>query len=147
MATIAGMLERVAALDLQQAAVTSIENTSGAISDLNAEQMSKGIKSDGNEITPPYSLFTIIEKLRAGTGLGKVTDRVTLFQTGAFYRGIDTSVKGVDVITTSLDSKTPDLVSRYGAEIFGLSAPFKMEYIREVLTAAYMAYIKDQLKL
>src|SRR5690242_3730823 len=52
--------------------------------ELNREQLSQGIRSDGSFIEPPYSLRTIDIK----RGKGQPTSKVTLFDEGRFYAKI-----------------------------------------------------------
>lgn len=86
--------------------------------DLNTEDQlfERGIDSN-DESLGRYSPTTIfLKKLE-----GQPTDRVTLKDTGSFYEGWFIRVERDRVIFSSRDSKTNELVDRYGADIFGLT--------------------------
>lgn len=70
-----------------------IEENKDVLADLQAEQWGSTSKDyAGREIKlldnpgGRYRPFTIQKKLSEGSGLGRVTNRITLFQTGALYR-------------------------------------------------------------
>ena len=130
-------------LDVTAAAIKSVSDTSGSYSDLNAEQMSQGLRADGNEIIPSYRPLTIRMKQLFGKGLGAVTDRVTLYNEGDFYRGIKTTVEGLQVVTTSTDKKREGLEEKYG-DIFGLSQRYKQEYVEEYLRPYWKEIIQRE---
>ena len=74
----------------------------------------KGIDGKGNKLLA-YKPFTIAVKRIEG----KPTDRTTLFNKGKFYAGFDllyTDQNSIGVF--SRDSKTPDLIEKYGKDIF-----------------------------
>lgn len=150
MATILEMIDRVQNLQPYEVAKESIAETKEAIADLNAEQMNKGLRNDGSEILPAYNVLTLqIKKLK-----GQPTDRVTLKDTGAFYAGITADVRGEVVEILSTDPKSEHLEKKYSkragsnkGSIFGLSGPFKVEYIDGYLQPAYLTNIRNALKL
>lgn len=110
------------------------------ITELNLEQMYRGIDSDGYPIEPEYKPYTINEKQRKGQPI----DRVTLYDTGSFYRGATNIYSGNGITLTSTDSKTNELISKYGDEIFGLT-PNSLELVREVFFELILQKIKDKL--
>lgn len=146
MATIRDLLKRVEKSDMQAIAVQSLEATKEAIADLNAEQMHKGKRSDETDILPDYRDVTIaIKKLK-----GQPTDRVTLFDTGDFYRGITVTVMPDVVSITSIDPKTGKLNKKYSTakgNIFGLGGPFKREYINEHLRPMFITSVRKEIGL
>jgi len=89
------------------------------ILDLNRENQlfDKGIDSFGKMITPAYSPFTVSSKRIFNLPY----NRVTLFQTGAFYNAFDIMNRKGQITIFSRDSKTTDLQDKYGSEIFGLT--------------------------
>lgn len=130
MATIVGLLNRVKAFDASKAAVAVISETKETIADLNVEQMNKGLRSDGSEILPSYTALTIEIKKEKG----QPTDRVTLQDTGDFYKGVYVDIEGDKIKTFSTDEKAAKLNKKYSkakGNIFGLSNPFKREYLNE----------------
>lgn len=75
----------------------------------------KGIDGNGNKLTPEYKPFTIAIKRQKG----QPTDRVTLEDTGSFYKGFDLIYTDQNALGIfSRDEKTPDLIDKYGADIF-----------------------------
>lgn len=74
----------------------------------------EGIDGKGNRLLE-YKPFTIAIKRQQG----QPTNRTTLFDTGSFYRGFDLIFTDQNAIGVfSRDSKTPDLIDKYGADIF-----------------------------
>ena len=101
------------------AAQIIIENDH-VIIDMNTDDQlfEKGIDSKGRRLadSDPYSPFTVgIKKLK-----GQPTNRVTLKDTGDFHASFKAKKNGSTVTIGADDSKTRDLVDRYGKEIFGL---------------------------
>lgn len=65
----------------------------------------------------PYTDFTIEYK----HAKGQPTNRVTLRDTGDFYRSFYVSTNGKSFKIHAKDWKTEDLEAKYGSQIFGLS--------------------------
>lgn len=90
------------------------------IINLQQDQLYAGERSDGSKINPYYKPFTIKKKKE----LGQPTDRVTLFQHGNYYSGFRTKFfsdkSKLDIFNT--DSKSNDLMDKYGKKIVGLNA-------------------------
>ena len=140
MATIAGLLNKVKAFDASKAATTAIIETKENIADLNATQMFEGLRSDGSEILPSYTALTIQLKKEKG----QPTDRVTLNDTGDFYRGITVDVTGDKINITSTDEKTAKLNKKYSkskGNIFGLNKGSKSEYLNGFLRREFKAKV------
>ena len=74
----------------------------------------KGIDGTGKKLKP-YKPFTVAVKRIEGLP----TDRTTLFNKGKFYDGFDLLYTDQNAIGVfSRDSKTPDLIEKYGKDIF-----------------------------
>lgn len=75
-----------------------VENNSEKITDLVRKQLEAGIdgNNEPNKIfdRTEYRPLTIEIKQTKGVGLGAVTDRITNFMTGDFYRSLKTDVEG-----------------------------------------------------
>ncbi len=99
----------------------------------NQEQLQEGLDASNRDITPEYTFFTIEEKEQKG----QPTDRVTLRDSGDFYRGIVARVRGEAVEMVGTDSKTPELQQKYGTAVLGLSDEavddFREHYVRPEL--------------
>jgi hypothetical protein len=91
---------------------------------LNQDQMYAGLRSDGSEISPFYTTFTIREKRKKG----QPTDRVTLYDLGNFYNRMYLDIQGAYWSVKSRDYKFTDLVKKYGERIMGLSDLNKNEW-------------------
>lgn len=110
--------------------------------DMERSRIFSGIRADGTEIEPEYALFTI----RVKTRKGQPTDRVTLFDTGAFYGAFTVERKGDMVIFTSTDDKTQRLVDKYGEGIFGLTDDDKAE-ARDMSIEYIIRWFKEKTNL
>jgi hypothetical protein len=139
MATIAAIYERIQRLDTDVVIEQALDETSEQRADINAEQMYKGVESTGEEINPAYTRTTVKIKQEKG----QPSDRVTLLDTGSFYQGIYSRVQGGEVVLSSYDAKTNDLVKKYGEDIFGLSTTFKREYLSQSLGPVLRQKIAD----
>jgi len=89
----------------------------------NKEQLQEGENSDGQQITPFYTPFTVeMKEIK-----GQPSDRVTLKDTGDFYSGFYGDVSNTGTTLSSHDDKTDDLEGKYGPRIFGLTVASKEE--------------------
>lgn len=91
------------------------------ICEMNSQQQlyDRGVDNLGVGISTymPYAPLTISIK----TAKGQPTDRVTLRDEGDFYAAFSLRIDNEAFEITSDDWKTDKLVSRYGAQIFGLT--------------------------
>ena len=129
----------------------SVEETKEAYLSLNAEQWGKGINKDGSFIAldgaPFYRPYTIEQKEKfGGSGLGRVTDRVTLFMTGATYKSADLKVTNSEINVTFGTPYAPDLVERTTDKIFGLTTD-DMDTYRRVFKVPFQKKIESVTKL
>lgn len=110
----------------------SIDNTLEDIADAQRRQMRDGVASDGEAIgvyrSRKYrSLKDTLPSYNPKLG------EVDLYQTGSFQRKITANLIGGEIIIESTDSKTQDILNRWGERIFGLSGEYKLSYIRTSL--------------
>ena len=79
----------------------------------------RGITGTGVKIMSyaPYTKRTIAIKKKKG----QPTTRVTLRDTGDFYKSMFVNFDSEGFYVTSMDYKTPELVEKYGEEIFRLT--------------------------
>lgn len=134
-------LRRVNRINVTLAAQVAIENTADAAATVQRGQLFQGIGADGEPIVPPYTPRTVAIKSRKG----QVTDRVTLRDTGDFYRGILIDVRQDIFTIQSADEKNISLQQKYGTKIFGLATPARIEYIR-TLRPEFIRQIKSFLQ-
>lgn len=102
-----------------------VKSNSERILDLNRETQlfERGVDSKGQKLQE-YAYFTIqIKQL-----LKQPYDRTTLFYSGQFYDGFtykfDANTYTLEIF--SVDRKTPQLVAKYGGDIFGLDEQNKL---------------------
>jgi diphthamide synthase subunit DPH2 len=115
---------RVKAVDVEQEAVESFNDTSKDYTRVNAEQMYLGKLSTGQEITPGYAASTIAYKKRKG----QPYNRVTLRDTGEFHKKMF-AVADNDKIFLGSDTYYANyLAERYTDKIFGLDPENRKEY-------------------
>lgn len=125
MAFLNQLIQRFEALQVQSVIAESFEETAESYADLNAGQMYSGRNSEGDPITPTYTRLTVAYKKRKG----QPADRVTLRDTGDFYKGIYAKLEGTSITVGSTDDKAKLLEEKYGEEIFGLDLEPKREFV------------------
>lgn len=116
------------------------------IIELNQDQLyDLGEDSKGNKLwsfspSMPYSPYTI--KIKQAKG--QPTDRLTLRDTGAFYKSFTVEVEGVSIILDADGQKQDtNLFSQYGIDILGLNDQ-NMSIFLERLTNDVIFYIKEK---
>lgn len=107
-------------LNIEEISAGVVQDNSEVIADLNAGQLAQGIRSDNKPVLPEYSPLTVQLKSEK-SGLSAVTDHVTLFDKGDFYKGLEAQVKGTEIDYGSKDPKADKLQKKYGDQIFGLT--------------------------
>ena len=118
------LLETLHGVNIAATAAETIEEKGEVMADLNAEQLAQGLRSDGTEILPDYAPLTV-ELKKEKSGLAAVTDHVTLYDTGSFYRQLVAEVQGDAIIYDSRDEKADDLDEKYSTakgSIYGLTS-------------------------
>jgi hypothetical protein len=121
-----------------------INRNKAEIIDLNRQGQlyAKGEDSLGLDLKP-YAFFTVeIKQL-----LGQPYDRTTLNYSGAFYDGFYLTVDKDNLILTfnSNDRKTPDLIGKYGKNIFGLNYDNQQKLNYEIIKPELDKYIRQYL--
>jgi len=119
-----------------------VKRNESEILDLNrrSQLYDKGINSLGLDLKP-YAFFTIqIKQL-----LGQPFDRTTLNYSGSFYRGFKINVNDMTLSFDSDDSKTNDLIGKYGRNIFGLTTENQNKLNYEIIQPELLEYIAQYL--
>jgi len=119
-----------------------VKRNESEILDLNrrSQLYDKGIDSLGLDLKP-YAFFTIqIKQL-----LGQPFDRTTLNYSGSFYRGFKINVNDMTLSFDSDDSKTNDLIGKYGRNIFGLTTENQNKLNYEIIQPELLEYISQYL--
>lgn len=112
----------------EHTAESIIRAHSSDIADLQATQLAKGINSEGRQITPAYSPFTVEQKQKYGVGLGRVTSHVTGFMTGETYKLLQAQVGAGKFTITANTFKFGKLEQHYGVRLFGLTKDSAAEF-------------------
>lgn len=133
------LIKRFEALNAQTIAQQALEAQEENLLEHNQAQMWDGTDSKGYGISPEYSALTVQIK----TEKGQPTDRVTLYDTGAFYESQYVEVQQDYLNIYAKDSKTQKIVRKYGKEIFGLSAPYKSNFIKEHLRPEFQLRVQQ----
>lgn len=142
--------ENLKNLDLAAIYSESIKENAEFIADLNAAQLAKGLRTDGDYITPEYRPLTV--EIKSGkTGLAAVTSHVTLYDTGAHYEGLYAAVKGEEVEYGSKDIKSLQLQAKYDGDqrksepssIYGLTEDSKEDLILGGLQSSFQRMVEE----
>jgi hypothetical protein len=121
------LLEALDQVNIPQIAEDAINETSQQAADILATQMATGINSIGQRL-PDYSAFTVDFKQQYGVGLGKVSDRRTLYMTGEHYSELYVRAQGEEIEFGSHDPKSEFIQKREGNEIYGFNADSRETY-------------------
>ena len=127
-----------------------IEQNKDVILDLQIQgQFDKGKDSEGNNLFPPYALSTKKTKRRKG----QPTDRVTLKDTGMFYKSVEVEVRSDEFELKSELYYSVYLVKkfdinynifRYGA-IFGLTPRHLEDFTKNFIVPYIKIKINDKI--
>jgi len=116
------------------------------IIELNQDQLFDfGEDSEGKRLysfspQQPYAPSTIVLKERSGLP----SDRLTLFQTGKFYRSFTVEVEGTDIVIDANGQKSnTNLFEEYGDDILGLNSQ-NMAIFIERLRNDVIFYIRQK---
>lgn len=100
----------------------------------------RGIDGKGNKLKP-YKPFTIAIKKQKG----QPTNRTTLFDTGSFTSKMDLLVTDQNAIGVfSRDEKTPDLIEKYGADIFTFTVENQKQIDLEIFETNLIKWVLSQ---
>lgn len=109
-------------------------------------QLSKGLDGEGSPVTiygkPFYSGFTVQEKLKYGSGLGKEVGWITNYMSGAFYNSMYVVVEGDNIRVLSGIDYFPEIIKQSGIRIMKLSSPSLRIFREEVLLPQLRQRIK-----
>ncbi len=143
MARIGDIKKRISSFNLIEVSGESIDKTKDQIVLHQQAQLFGGLNSQEENIRPPYTARTVQIKKRKG----QPTDRVTLRDTGSFYREIFVDVRDRTFVTDSADEKAGKLIEKYGGTIFGLGKSRRAEYVQESLRPVFVKNVKTALAL
>ena len=112
------------------------------ITNLVREQLWNGIDGFGQYIEPPYAPRTIKNKQKKG----QPTDRVTLKDTGTFYRSFEVNTENRDGFSVvSTDPKINKLREKYGYSILRLTRDSFNYAIRQYIRPYLQQRLKEKI--
>jgi hypothetical protein len=115
--------------DVHEEVHAAIVDTQDEIVRLNQGQLFLGIRSDGtrmDDYSPGYVNF----KSKLSHPIASITDRRTLFLTGAWWRDMKVEISTESVLVGNSNFKTAQIIAREGAAVLGLSKESReSEYI------------------
>lgn len=131
-------------IGMKQAVIKALQEPliEAQIIDANTEQLWAGKTRDNQDIEPPYSEWTVAVK----NTFGQPFDRVTLKDTGAFYKAFTVKWGPDKFELLSTDEKYDKLGEKYGFQIYGLS-PEHLADIRVEVTPYLFDYARKALKI
>lgn len=141
MSTIAQLLKKVQAVNIELIASESIDNTKEVLKTKQRDQLFHGLDSTGKPINKKYQnnkYARVKNEMNPLPGLG-VPD---LKLTGSFYNEMFVDVRSSSFVLDSADQKSGNLQVKYGTNIFGLGPNAKKEYIKESLRPEFRKKIK-----
>jgi len=110
------------------------------VADLQRAQLMAGKDAEGQEITPEYRESTKAIKRRKG----QPTDRVTLKDTGKFYKATKAIILSDRFELDSLDIKRNKLTDKYGEQIFGLTEK-NIAILREKIKPSILEIVRQRI--
>ena len=139
------VLNNIQSLDVEAIAEATVEDNVEIIADLNATQMSYGLRADGTQILPSYKsaeYAALKYQMNPIPGLGNPDLR----NTRAFYKGLYAAVQGEDIEFGSKDAKADALQEKYSTSqgsIFGLTDDSKDDLISGFLQPDWQEKITE----
>lgn len=128
--------------NIEDLIIDVLNNLEFEIEQYQRDQLSDGLLSDGNLITPKYSRNT--KRIKAqDPRYNAPFGTPNLLDSGDFYDSIlaDVSKKFIDI--TATDSKLSKLTNKYSDKILGWNEETKKEFSREILGPAIVERLKQ----
>lgn len=125
---------------MQDVAALSLLANEKLVLDLNREHQlfDLGENYDGSPVRPAYKPYTVFLKKQKG----QPYDRVTLRDTGDFYKSFKLQRRGDELWIVATDWKTVKLIAKYGHKILGVNED-GMDFLkRSVVAPALLKALK-----
>lgn len=116
-----------------------LERRKWKLIEANQEQLWRGEASTGRKLTMPYANYTIKKK----AAKGQPTDRITLKDTGDFYRSIVPKFGDKEHVMIAKDRKAPILEKEWGRDILGIQKKEAMEIGQEIADEVAKEILND----
>jgi len=131
-------IQKLQKFNLESSVTAIINSNSDYLANLLSLQLAQGKDADNQNVTvfgrDYYSDSTVFEKTRHGSGLGKVTDRITNYMSGAFYIGLKVFATDKKFIFTSNVPYFEDILTRSGTHrIIELNEEHLNQFKQEIL--------------
>lgn len=121
--------QRLQSLNLLQEIEALLDEMDERIITLVQGQLAEGKRGDGS-LMPKYSHATKLIKQQKGRTL--IGERVSLIDTGAFWKGFFATAYGGGIEVDSKEWKRDFLIERYGEEIFQVSTESLEQIVEEI---------------
>ncbi len=142
MTTVLDFMKRLEKVNIMELAAEAMYNTRTEYIKWQQQQMRAGKLSTGADIKPRYARRTIFIKIKKG----QPYDRVTLKDTGDFYKGVFIDVRDRTFVVDSTDWKSYKLMLKYSKNIFILGTQYKNGYLADFYPV-FMNLLKKKLGL
>ena len=142
MTAVQDMLDLIHSIDIVFEAEEAIHDTRTEYVNKQREQLFKGKNEEGQPIVPAYTPRTVAIKKKKG----QPTDRVTLKDTGDFYKEIFLDTREKEFVIDSADPKAGQLIEKYGEKIFGLDETNQEAYVNNHLDDSFVSRIEKKLE-
>lgn len=143
MATALDLRNNLLGFDVKKEVLSAVSSNLKAHTDLNRSQMMEGKRSSGGEIRPKYRSSTYAaqkEYMNPLPGYGNPDLKLT----GSFHKLMKSELSGEDILVDSSDSKTGDLLAKYGADVFGLTEQNKDKFATEIVYPDLIQSLEDK---
>lgn len=147
------LIDDLAAFDFGQELRTIVIDNEAELPELLKVQLAGGKDGNNEDVTlygsPNYARATISEKKINGRGLGAVTDRITNYMNGDFYRLQRAKVEGNIFSVDSPVSYFDDIVERSGEPVMELNEESRLKFATEITLPAIedVLYAKTGLQI
>lgn len=129
-------IDDLTAFDFGQELRTIVADNAEELPELLKVQLAAGKDGDNKPVTlygsPNYARATIEEKKINGRGLGAVTDRITNYMSGDFYRLQRAKVVGQVFSIDSPVTYFGDIVERSGESVMELNEESRLKFATEI---------------
>lgn len=124
-------IDNIKGLDAKSLIVKAASNHLDELADLNVDQMTKGVMSNGKSIAPEYQSAEYAEYKSSIGSISSPTPDLKL--SGDFHEGVFAKISGNELEFGSTDDKESDLQRQYTDDIFGVTDENLTETIDDTL--------------
>jgi len=151
MADLSTIINRLQSVDVMELAKQAAVDSKKDYLLLQVSQLEQGQDSQAKPTTldgnPFYQPSTIYQKQHYGEGLGKVTDVITLYNTGKMHESAEMDVDDEQINVSFNVPYAADVLGRTTDVILGLNDENKEAYINGPFKAAFFNLFEQQTQL